>query len=682
MLKNLKISVRLALALVIPLAAVVVYSGLALTEKNRQADEMEQVEELARLAPVISALVHEMQKERGTSAGFIGSKGAKFADRLPAQRTLTDEKAAALSTALAKFPAGDYGQGLTSKLDAANTALKGMAETRTGISALTLPMGNATGYYTGTIAKLLGVIEEMAVVSRDARVTKAIIAYVQLLHGKERAGQERATASGGFGAKKFEPAQHRSFTQLIARQEVFFDTFSKNAAPELRQAFEKAMAEAAVKEVDRMRAVALDAPFTNDLGGIEAPVWFDTITKKIDLLKAVEDQAANALVAMADKGHEATLGALYAYLVITGAVLAFGIALILVIARGITRPLAEMTLDMNKLAEGDKTVMINGLERQDEIGSMARAVEIFKEGLIRADKLDEERKQAEWTKDKRARVIDNLLKEFNEEVSDALAGMASTATELEATSRSLTSTAEEASSQASAVAAGIEETAVNMRTAADSVDRLAHTGEDISRKVQDSVRISEDASTEARRTSDLIDGLASAVDKIGAVVALINDIAAQTNLLALNATIEAARAGEAGKGFAVVANEVKHLANQTAKATEEIAGQISTVQRVTGDAVSAISSITTVIEQVHEMANGIAEAVRNQDAATGEISSNVSQVASATGEISSNITGVNRAAEETRHASTEVLQTAQDVSERATKLRDRVDTFLTSIRAS
>jgi methyl-accepting chemotaxis protein len=682
MLKNLKISVRLALALVIPLAAVVVYSGLALSEKNRQADEMEQVEELARLAPTISALVHEMQKERGTSAGFIGSKGAKFADRLPVQRNLTDEKVAALSVALAKFPAGEYGQGLKAKLDAADGALKGMAETRTGISALSLPLGNATGYYTGTIAKLLGVIEEMAVVSRDARVTKAIIAYVQLLHGKERAGQERATASGGFGAKKFEPAQHRAFTQLIARQEVFFDTFAKNATPDLRQAFEKAMSDPVVKEVDRMRAVALDAPFTNDLGGIEAPVWFDTITKKIDLLKVVEDQAAGALVNMADNGHEVTLRAFYAYLAVTGAVLAFGIALILVIARGITRPLAEMTIDMTKLAEGDKSIMISGLERQDEIGSMARAVQIFKEGLIRADKLDEERREAEWTKDKRARVIDNLLKEFNEEVSDALAGMASTATELEATSRSLTSTAEEASSQASAVAAGIEETAVNMRTAADSVDRLAHSGEDISHKVQDSVRISEDASSEARRTSELIDGLASAVDKIGAVVALINDIAAQTNLLALNATIEAARAGEAGKGFAVVANEVKHLANQTAKATEEIAGQISTVQRVTGDAVSAISSITTVIERVHEMANGIAEAVRNQDAATGEISSNVQQVASATGEISSNISGVNRAAEETRHASTEVLQTAQDVSERATKLRDRVDTFLTSIRAS
>jgi len=209
-----------------------------------------------------------------------------------------------------------------------------------------------------------------------------------------------------------------------------------------------------------------------------------------------------------------------------------------------------------------------------------------------------------------------------------------------------------------------------------------HSGEDISRKVRDSVRISEEASAEARRTTQLIDGLASAVDKIGAVVALINDIAAQTNLLALNATIEAARAGEAGKGFAVVANEVKHLANQTAKATDEIAGQISTVQKVTGDAVSAITAITNVIEQVHEVATGIADAVRGQDAATGEIAANVQQVATATGEISSNVTGVNSAAEETKHASAEVLQTAQDVSERATKLRDRVDTFLTSIRAS
>ncbi|EME70029.1 methyl-accepting chemotaxis protein [Paramagnetospirillum caucaseum] len=682
MLNNLKIAVRLALALIIPLVAVVVYSGLALSEKNRQADEMEQVEELARLAPAISALVHELQKERGTSAGFIGSKGEKFKDRLPEQRKLTDDKLAALNAALGRFPATDYGTGFKTKLDAADSAMKGLADKRAAITGLSIPLGEATGYYTAAIARQLAVIEEMAVVSRDVRVTKAIIAYVQLLQGKERAGQERATASGGFGAKKFEPPLHRSFTQLIARQDVFFDTFAKNAEPELRQAFEKAMADPAVKEVDRMRAVALDAPFTNDLGGIEAPVWFDTITKKIDLLKQVEDQASTALVTMAEKGHDATLSALYAYLATTGAVLSLGVILIWVIARGITRPLAEMTVDMTKLAEGDKTVPINGLDRQDEIGAMARAVEVFKEGLIRADQLDEERREAEWTKDKRARVIDNLLREFNEEVSDALAGMASTATELEATSRSLSSTAEDASAQAAAVAAGIEETAVNMRTAAGSVEQLAHSGEDISLKVQDSVRISEEASAEARRTTQLIDGLASAVDKIGAVVALINDIAAQTNLLALNATIEAARAGEAGKGFAVVANEVKHLANQTAKATEEIAGQISTVQRVTGDAVSAITSITTVIEQVHNVATGIAEAVRGQDAATGEIAANVQQVASATTEISANVTGVNQAADDTKHASAEVLQTAQDVSERATKLRDRVDTFLTSIRAS
>ncbi len=682
MLNNFKIAVRLALALIIPLVAVVVYSGLALSEKNRQADEMEQVEELARLAPAISALVHELQKERGTSAGFVGSKGEKFRDRLPEQRKLTDGKQGELTAALGRFPAADYGTGFKSKLDAADAAMKGLADKRAAIGNLSIPLGEATGYYTGTIAKLLAVIEEMAVVSRDARVTKAILAYVQLLQGKERAGQERATASGGFGAKKFEPVLHRSFTQLIARQEVFFDTFAKNAEPELRQAFEKVMGDPVVKEVDRMRAVALDAPFTNDLGGIEAPVWFDTITKKIDLLKQVEDVASTALVTMAKQGHDATLSALYAYLVITGAVLSLGMVLVWIIARGITRPLAEMTVDMTKLAEGDKTVPINGLERGDEIGAMARAVEVFKEGLIRADQLDEERRQAEWTKDKRARVIDNLLREFNEEVSDALAGMASTATELEATSRSLSSTAEDASAQASAVAAGIEETAVNMRTAAGSVEQLVLSGEDISRKVQDSVRISEEASSEARRTTQLIDGLASAVDKIGAVVALINDIAAQTNLLALNATIEAARAGEAGKGFAVVANEVKHLANQTAKATDEIAGQISTVQKVTGDAVSAITAITNVIEQVHEVATGIAEAVRGQDAATGEIAANVQQVATATGEISSNVTGVNSAAEDTKHASSEVLQTAQDVSERATRLRDRVDTFLTSIRAS
>jgi len=261
-------------------------------------------------------------------------------------------------------------------------------------------------------------------------------------------------------------------------------------------------------------------------------------------------------------------------------------------------------------------------------------------------------------------------------VNEVVEVVASSATEMESSALAMSSTSEETSRQSSAVAAAAEEATTNVQTAAAAAEELSASIKEISSQVQESTEVAGRAVSQAESTNLTVQGLAESAQKVGEVVKLINDIAAQTNLLALNATIEAARAGDAGKGFAVVASEVKSLANQTAKATEEIAAQINDIQTATGEAVTAIDGIGKTITGVNEIATGIASAVEEQAAATQEIARNVTEAAKGTQEVSSNISSVQEAATETGSASSQVLEAAKELAGRANELREEVDKFV------
>jgi methyl-accepting chemotaxis protein len=680
-LHNFKIGVRIWLAIFIPVAGMLLFSGVGLVEKYVFVAKMEQLERLVDLGPAVGNLAHEMQKERGTSAGFIGSKGEKFRDRLPERRADTDAKRAAFEAAARQF-GGEAEGGLGADLAAISTALAELPAKRAAIDALALTAPAAADYYTVTIAKLLALVERMAGMSEDVGVSKAITAYTQILHGKERSGQERAMGSAGFAAGKFDALLHRRVTQLIARQETFFATFNAYATDGQKAKLAAVLGDPASKEVDRLRQFALDNPFTGDTGGVDAPVWFDTITKKIDLLKQVEDECARDLRTLADRVAGQTRRSFNIYLAATLVLAGAGIAIAWLIAADISRPLAKVTGAMGLLSSGDTGTVAEGAERRDEIGDMARAVEVFRQGLMRADDLARQQQEEREAKDRRGQVIDQLLKEFNLEVTEVLEIMTASATEMEATSRSMSATAEITTSEATLVAAAVEDTAAKMRSLAETAARLANSVDDISRRVGESADVALGAQEKVKATNVSVRELSRTVGKIGEIVGLINDIASQTNLLALNATIEAARAGDAGKGFAVVAGEVKQLASQTARATEEITAQIAAVQNETRVAVKAIGEITGVIERMSDIASGIAGSVALQDAATAEIASNVQQVAQATGEVSVNVSSVNHAAEETGRASGDVLKVSAEVAHRAVALREQVDTFLRNIRTA
>ncbi len=354
----------------------------------------------------------------------------------------------------------------------------------------------------------------------------------------------------------------------------------------------------------------------------------------------------------------------------------------LALSRLIAGPIRSMSQAMLKLAEGDTTVAIPGIGNGDEIGEMAAAVQVFKDNKIEADRLAKEQQREQEARAERAKRIEDLCKAFDATSTEAVKSVAAAATQMQSSSEAMSATAEEATRQASAVAAASEQASANVQTVASAAEELSSSISEISRQVTQASQIASAAVTEAEATNVKVQGLAQAANKIGEVVALITDIAEQTNLLALNATIEAARAGDAGKGFAVVASEVKNLANQTAKATDEIGAQIAGIQSATQEAVAAIESITKTISKINEVNSGVASAVEEQGAATQEIARNVEQAAAGTQEVSSNIGGVSAAANETGTAAEQIHKAAGELSQQSETLRAEVDKFLANVRAA
>ena len=406
---------------------------------------------------------------------------------------------------------------------------------------------------------------------------------------------------------------------------------------------------------------------------------FTGIEPGIEAVSDVVDQK----FAVASKKSAATL--VFVSWLITLSLLGIAIATGIVawfVGRGIARPINLMASSMQALAAGDKDIAIPATDRHDEVGDMARAVLVFKENMIKNDALEAQQEKERKTRENRAKVIEKLTVDFEASVMGVVKGVASSSTEMQSTAQSMSQIAQETSTQATTVAAAATQASVNVETVATATEELSASVGEISSRVAEAARIAQQASDESKRTGATVEKLAAASSKIGEVVALINQIASQTNLLALNATIEAARAGDAGKGFAVVASEVKGLANQTAKATDEISSQIAAVQSETNNAVHAIRSISDIIDQVRDISSNIAAAVEEQGAATQEISRNVQQASQGTHEVSENIASVTQSATQTGAAAEQVLSTAGDLAKNADILRKEVEGFLTGVRAS
>jgi methyl-accepting chemotaxis protein len=414
---------------------------------------------------------------------------------------------------------------------------------------------------------------------------------------------------------------------------------------------------------------------------IPAKEWTSLCNGPFDTIMAIGFRALDHAKAHAEKQRTDALTQLVLAVGGLALALAVGFASMAIMRGRIVRPLSQLRNAMDRLAAGETDVSIPDFRHRDELDDMARAVQVFKDNAIAKNRLETERTQEQARASEERRLARfAMADELESQVTHVVQGVTGRATDLQATAGSLSAAAEQVARRTMSVASAAEQADANVQTVAAAAEELSASIGEISRQVEQSAGLSRDAVAEAERTNAIVVSLADAARRIGEVIGLINDIASQTNLLALNATIEAARAGEAGKGFAVVANEVKHLANQTARATDDIAQQIAGIQTATNEAVQAIEGITGRIGSINEVSTTIASAVEEQGAATQEIARNVQQAAAGTREVSANIAGIRATAEESGQNAQRVLSAARDLSGQSEALDGQLSQFLRKFR--
>ena len=609
---HFSVRVQLLLMMSVPLLGLLYLAGNAVADKARLLGELRETRTLSTLAVAASALTHELQKERGLSAGFIGSKGAQFAAELPAQRELTEKR-------LGEYRSLAQTAGFGAAAKAAQ-ALGQLAPTRSGVSALQLTGQASFDFYTGAIESLLEVVGAAAKASTHERVTTAATAYLAFLTGKEFAGRERATVNGALASGKIEAPVFRRFVSLVASQNVSFAMFSAYAERGAAKLFEDKMTGEAAAKVEDYRRIVYEKASAGDFG-IEPKLWFAAITRKIDAMKEVEDRLSADLQTLVAGLEREMWRALVLTLGLAAAAILAALSIAAVMIRHLLRQLGGepgyVARIADSVAAGDLAVEVL-LRRNDTTSALAS------------------------------------MKQMSNKLALVIGEVRGAADQLSGASGQISSTAQTISQAVSTQAASVEQTSASLEQMTSSISQNT-----------DNARITDGMASQsalgAAEGGKAVAQTVEAMKRIADKVRIIDDIAYQTNLLALNAAIEAARAGEHGKSFAVVASEVRKLAERSSIAAQEI-GQLA------GSSVEMAERAGKLLDDIVPSIRKTADLVKEIAAASQEQASGVGQVNAAVGQL-------NQATQQNACASEELAATAEQMNGQAEQLQQLVGYF-------
>ncbi len=673
--------------------AVIVLAGQLAFDMAEQRSAAEQTERINGIGDLLLGSAGDWAVERGVSMTALSANEPVGSDRrasIDKQRQLAD---ANMRTAMERLAGSEADLTATEDAFAVVKALRPEVD-----RALQVPLSQRDPQLADKwLGAITGAIEATQALRRSLELSldtaEARMAQYQRMKDaiwvmSEYAGRERASIGSAIVSGQPMTAE---FLETVAnrrgRVEYAWETVQAIAdnvpiSPDVTSAIES-VRQQFFGTLGKTRQDILAAGAAGQPYPIAAADWIGAATGGINTVLALS-AATGALIetVATEKAANGARSMIVSLVVLGVALIVVGGAFWLIVSR-VTRPLESMRAAMASLADGNKEIEVPGLGRRDEIGAMAEAVDVFRQNAIEMERLQAAQAERDrLAQEEKRKAMNDLADAFLASVGGVVEIVSSAAGEMESTAQSMTSTAEETNNRAMTVSAAAEQASTNVNTVASSAEELSSSISEISRQVQEAARVAAAAVTNAEQTNAMVEGLANTAQKIGDVIDLINTIAEQTNLLALNATIEAARAGDAGKGFAVVAQEVKTLAGQTAKATEEIGQQISSIQSATSDAVTAIRQIGATITSINEISSTIASAVEEQGAATQEIARSVQQASAGTGEVSANISGVSSAASETGSSAAQVLAAARELAQQSERLRGEVHGFVERVRAA